>query len=183
MTERLLNKLEGHIANTGRYPPIIVRPIPGCRDDSYQVLDGHHRLEVLKRLNHTHADCLVWEADEEEALILLATLNRLQGEDDPRKRASLINHLSKRHDPTQLTKLLPERVEQVKRLMELGLPKPIPHAPEPIDNMPVAVHFFLLPAQKRKLLDRLKAIGGTREEALMGLMEAIDSIDLNTHSD
>ena len=47
MPEDLQEKLRAHIKRTGRYPHVIVRPHP---DDpaKYQVLDGHHRLAILK---------------------------------------------------------------------------------------------------------------------------------------
>ncbi len=180
MPEHLLAKLVDHIAGTGRYPPLIVRPIPVCEDDGsddaaadahYQILDGHHRVEALKRLGHKSAQCVVWQVDDQEALLLLATLNRLQGQDDPRRRAKLIAVLANHHDTKALAKLLPERSEQVKKLLEINTRLPEPRAPQPIESMPVAVHFFLLPKQKRRLNERLHTIGGSREEALMTLID------------
>lgn len=176
MPEELLSKLIDHIDDTNRYPPIIVRPIPTDQDNAsssphYQILDGHHRVIALKRLGHQSAQCVVWQADDREALLLLATLNRLQGQDDPQKRAGLIAALAERHDTKSLTNLLPERIEQVKKLLELNTHPPRLRSPKPIESMTVAVHFFLLPNQKRRLNERLDTIGGTREEALMTLID------------
>jgi ParB family transcriptional regulator, chromosome partitioning protein len=179
MPEHLLDKLTEHIAKTGHYPPIIVRPIKGATDDAtepspdkdYQILDGHHRVLALKSLGHESAECVVWQADDREALLLLATLNRLQGQDDPRKRAAIVGALADRHKTTDLAKLLPERSEQIKKLLEINKRPPAPRTPQPIEQMPIAVHFFLLPDQKRHLLDRLQEVGGTREEALMTLID------------
>ncbi|MBE3071108.1 MAG: ParB N-terminal domain-containing protein, partial [Planctomycetes bacterium] len=131
MPPRLLEKLKGHIQRTGRYEPLVVRPLrigevaggagdqnesracpttagqasratepdgvppptphsalstPHCR---YQILNGHHRAQALRELGHTHARCDVWEVDDAEARLLLATLNRLEGRDDPGLRARL----------------------------------------------------------------------------------------------
>lgn len=179
MPERLVGKLADHIARSGRYPPLIVRPIDadtGPQPDkptapAYQILDGHHRALALRRLGRTRADCVVWRADDREALVLLATLNRLQGQDDPRKRAALVGSLAEKHDLPALAQLLPERQDQLKKLLEINNRPPRPRAPQPLEEMPVAIHFFLLPADKRRLDQVLRALGGTREEALMRLLE------------
>src|SRR5258708_1872303 len=92
MSPDLTAKLRAHIKRTGRYPYLIVRPHPE-EQGKYQVLDGHHRVAVLRELGHTEARCDVWEVNDREARLLLATLNRLQGQDQPRKRAELIHEL------------------------------------------------------------------------------------------
>jgi hypothetical protein len=175
MPERLIVKLAEHIEKTNRYPPLIVRqlPVDTTEDDApvYQLLDGHHRVEALKRLGRTSAECVVWQADDHEALLLLATLNRLQGQDDPKRRAGLVSALVDRHDTKTLTNLLPERAEQLKKLLEINAHVPTPRAPQPVEGMPVAVHFFLLPQQRKRLNERLRTIGGPREEALMKLVD------------
>src|SRR3989304_3669206 len=77
MDEERLEKLAENIRREGDYPPLVVRPHPegkGC----YQLLDGHQRAEVLRRLNHRKAACYVWEVDDQTALVLLGTLNRLE---------------------------------------------------------------------------------------------------------
>lgn len=104
-------------------------------------------------------------------MLLLATLNRLQGQDDPRKRSSLISALAKQHDTSELAKLLPERIEQVKKFLDVAQSLPKPRAPKPVSDMPVAVHFFLTPDEKRRLNRRLHTISGSREEALMTLID------------
>jgi ParB/RepB/Spo0J family partition protein len=169
----LMEKLAEHIAATGHYPPLIVRPA-GDDTGAYQVLDGHHRWRVLEQLGHTEAQCVVWDVDDERALVLLATLNRLQGSDDPRKRAALVAELHERFGRSigELGKLLPDGREEVRRLLDLRQPPPAPAGPPDLEDMPVAVHFFL-PGRDRKVLEAaLKQIGPTREKALMSLVES-----------
>jgi len=82
MDEERLEKLAANIGREGDYHPLVVRPHPeepGC----YQLLDGHQRLQVLKHLGHEDAVCYVWPCDDQTALVLLATLKRLEGQDDP----------------------------------------------------------------------------------------------------
>src|SRR5690348_11264890 len=77
LPEDLREKLAAHIRATGRYPHLIVRPHPK-QEGRFEVLDGHYRLLVLKELGHADARCDVWDANDREAKLLLATLNRLE---------------------------------------------------------------------------------------------------------
>ena len=71
LPDDLKAKLRAHIKRTGRYPFIVVRPHPD-EPDKYQILDGHHRIEVLRELGHREVRCDVWDVDEHEAKLLLA---------------------------------------------------------------------------------------------------------------
>jgi len=81
-----LAKLRDHIERQGYYEPLVVRPYPK-RAEYYEIINGHHRRRVLEQLNRSYADCVVWQISDEQALMLLATLNRLAGQDDPSRRA------------------------------------------------------------------------------------------------
>ena len=118
MTEDLRAKLRAHISRTGRYPFIVVRAHP---DDSecFQVLDGHHRVEILRELGHTEARCDVWDVSDREAKLLLATLNRLEGQDVPIRRAQLIHDLLSEMSVPDLGGLLPESDKQIEELHSL----------------------------------------------------------------
>ena len=118
MPDGLREKLKIHIKRTGRYPFLVVRPHPE-QPGKYQVLDGHHRVAVLRELGHAEARCDVWEVDDREAKLLLATLNRLQGQDLPRKRALLLHELLGEMSTGDLAGLLPESEKQIKELHAL----------------------------------------------------------------
>jgi len=107
MSDDLRAKLRAHISRTGRYPFIVVRPHPE-EPDEFQVLDGHHRVEILRDLGHTEARCDVWAVDDREAKLLLATLNRLEGQDLPVRRAQLVHELLGELSLADLAGLLPE---------------------------------------------------------------------------
>lgn len=166
MPKALLDKLARSIERTGFYPPIIVRPI----GERYQILDGHHRVLVLKQLGETNVNVVVWQADDEQSLILLATLNRMRGEDDPRKRAALLTKLGQSMDIKELAKRLPEDSQRVQKMLSLHAAPPSPKAPRPIDQMPVNLHFFMLPQQRSAVEARLREHGGTREAALLNIL-------------
>jgi len=118
MSEDLREKLRAHIRRTGRYPFVVVRPHPedpGC----FQVLDGHHRVEILRELGYPEARCDVWNVDDREAKLLLATLNRLEGQDLPVRRAQLIHELLGEMPLMDLAGLLPETDKQLEELESL----------------------------------------------------------------
>lgn len=118
LADDLRGKLKAHIRRTGRYPFLVVRPHP---DDpgKYQVLDGHHRLAILKELGHSHARCDVWQVDDREAKLLLATLNRLEGQDLPIRRAELVHALLADTSVDDLAGMLPETGKQLEELHSL----------------------------------------------------------------
>ncbi len=159
----LLRKLKGHLQRTGRYPPIIVRPLGA----DYQILDGHHRAAVLRELGHTSARCDVWPVDDDEALLLVGTLNRLAGADDVRKRAQLVAELRDRFDGERLAELLPESSEQLEKLASLVLPPPDVAAAPEVGSMPSALTFFLTDSERRSVLTALRAHHQDRSAALL----------------
>jgi ParB-like chromosome segregation protein Spo0J len=115
MSDDLREKLKAHIKRTGRYPFLVVRPF----GEKYQVLDGHHRVAILRDLGHAEARCDVWDVDDREAKLLLATLNRLEGQDQPIKRAQLIHELLGEMGMEDLAGLLPETDRQLEDLHSL----------------------------------------------------------------
>ena len=170
MPPALLDKLVEHLRTADRYPPVIVRPLPAGEAGDGQILDGHHRVAALRRLGRDTARCVVWDVDDDEARLLLATLNRLQGQDDPRKRAALVARLSESMDLSALAARLPEDAYRLKKLAALAQRRPPPRTPRPIAEMPVALHFFLRPAQRSAVETRLREVGGPREAALLKLL-------------
>lgn len=170
MPEALLVKLVGHIGRTGRYPHLIVRPMPG-ETGAYEILDGHHRAEALRRLGREAACCEVWNVDDDEALVLLATLNRLQGRDEVRRRAGLLETLRQRYGEQRLPQWLPEDGARLDRLRQVRLEPPSPAPAIGASDLPAAVTFFLTPAQKRRLEDVLRAHAGTRSQQLIACLQ------------
>jgi len=111
-------KLVRNIERTGRYEPLIVRPSPE-RQGYFQIINGHHRWRALAQLGYKTADVVVWEIDDEQTDILLATLNRLGGSDDLAKKLKLLNRLSGRMTADKLAKLLPQTAKQIERLTSM----------------------------------------------------------------
>lgn len=113
-----LDKLRRNIERSGLYPTLIVRPHPS-KKGHFMILDGHHRKGILESLGHLEVDCQVWSVDESGAQLALATLNRLHGEDDPRKRAELVHTLSQSFTLPDLSALIPESEQGIADLLAL----------------------------------------------------------------
>ncbi|MEM9295178.1 MAG: ParB/RepB/Spo0J family partition protein [Planctomycetota bacterium] len=175
MPAELFDKLVEHLRRDDRYPPLIVRPLPPHerRDDrSHQLLDGHHRARALDQLGRATARCVVWDVDDTQALLLLATLNRLQGDDDPHKRSDLVAKLAERMDVPALAERLPEDAERLRLLLRVRDTPPPPAPPKLADDLPEPVYFFLPRPDKQRLESRLAEYHGSREQALMTLVDA-----------
>ena len=174
MPPHLLEKLKGHIRRTGRYEPLIVRPLNN--DGRYQILNGHHRARALRELGHTHARCDVWEVDDAEARLLLATLNRLEGRDDPSARALLVARLAEGRSAADLARLLPEPPDAVERLLRLAQPPPAPLAPDALEPIARPMTFFLTEEQHALVSEALREVG--RADARITRAESIERLAL-----
>jgi ParB/RepB/Spo0J family partition protein len=121
MSKSTFSKLLRNIERTGRYEPILVRPHPENRSN-FQIINGHHRYLALERLGYRTADCVVWDIDDEQTDILLATLNRLCGSDELGRKLELLKRLNKRMESRELARLLPQTAKQIERLTDLKMP-------------------------------------------------------------
>jgi len=170
MSDALLDTLARNIQRTGRYPPLIVRPHPQDAT-SFQLLDGHQRADILRRLGHTHAECVVWDVDDEQASVLLLTLNRLEGDDDPYRRGALLKQLTERMEIAEVAQLVPEDRDRIRRLVDITCPPPEPAPAPDVNDMPQAITFFLTGVRRTRLLEKLRAVAPDRSEALAQLLE------------
>lgn len=118
MDDERQTKLKTSIERNGCVQPLVVRKHPD-KQGHYILIDGHYRHSVLKQLKTRTAQCLILDVDEVQAGLLLATLNRLRGEDHPRKRAALLDSLLPHYSPTDLAAMLPETVAQIQDLLAL----------------------------------------------------------------
>jgi len=132
MSKANFTKLIRNIEQTGRYEPLIVRPCPqkNCHscasrnpDDDriscFQIINGHHRWQALRKLGYKTAEAIVWDIDDNDTDILLATLNRLGGSDILEKKLVLLKRLNQRMDTRELAKLLPQTTKQIERLTSI----------------------------------------------------------------
>jgi len=146
MKEEVLRKLRRHIERTGRYEPLMVRPHPS-EDNKFQVINGHNRLRVLRALNYDTAQCIVWDLNDDQARLYVATLNRLSGNEIPERRAALLENLLGTFDIDELAVLLPDdkkQLEELRRLSHLELEDSVEQSPASgIFEVPVILSFMV----------------------------------------
>src|SRR5574343_568400 len=91
MNEAIYEKVKSNIKKTGKYPALIVRPKPNS--DRFEIIDVWHRKQIITELGYEEAKGEVWDVDDTQMKLLLATLNRLKGTDDTKKRGKLLADL------------------------------------------------------------------------------------------
>ena len=153
MSKATFGKLCRHIEKSGRYEPPVVRPHPQ-RKDCFEILNGCHRIKALAQLGAENVQCVVWDVDDAQALVLLATLNRLCGSDEPNLKAELFKGLAERFDTKALSKLLTESRRGIERLCAMPAVPARPALPEKAFLNPVC--FFLNDEQKASLDTAIK---------------------------
>jgi hypothetical protein len=171
MPAATMDKLRRHIERTGRYEPLVVRPHP-ARAGDFELINGHHRKEILESLGYTHGACVVWEMSDGEALLLLATVNRLSGEDSPTKRLALIEELSvvMEADGAALALLLPEEEGTLKKVLEREEVLRIGEAPA-MGGMMEALTVFVTAEEKKRVVGALRGTDRELGRALVRWME------------
>jgi len=136
MSKKKFAKLIRNIERTGRCEPLVVRPCPatdchscesgnpetnaGTEADCFQIVNGHYRWKALCQLGYKTVEVIVWDIDDEEADILLATLNRLGGSDVLEKKLSLMARLTQHQPSRDLAKWLPHTAGQIHRLAQMN---------------------------------------------------------------
>ncbi len=119
MSNKNFAKLVRNIERTGRYEPLIVRPCPG-RENLFQIINGHYRCRALRQLGYETAEAMVWDIDDHDADILLASINRLGGRDVLDKKLALLCRLNERMQDRDLAKLLPLSRPQIQKLTKIS---------------------------------------------------------------
>jgi len=119
MSSKFMKKLEENIRKSGNYETITVRPHPEF-ENKFQIINGHHRVEILNKLAIEEVKCDVWKVNDSEARLLIATLNRLEGQDVPELRMSLLKNLISDYEVSELESLIPESAMQLEEILELN---------------------------------------------------------------
>ena len=163
MSAGQLGKLVRNIERSGCYEPLVVRDDPG-EAGCFQIINGHHRALALGRLGYTEVDVVVWDVDDEQVDVLLATLNRLGGRDVLDKRIALLARLREKSSCKDLAKLLPATAKQLDRLGRLKLPEMPAEAGDCAFAEPLV---FFVGTDQREVIERALSFaacdeGGTR---------------------
>jgi len=152
MSRASLAKLMRGIAHTGHCEPLVVRPHPD-RAGCFQIINGQHRCDALRKLGYETADAVVWNVDDAQTAILLSTLNRLVGRDSLDKKLTLLRRLRRYMSIPELAKLLPQTRGQLERLISR---RPLsPGTPGSQNPFSVPMVFFVSEAQQKAIEEAL----------------------------
>jgi hypothetical protein len=163
MSRATFEKLVRNMERIGRYEPLVVRPCPGRRG-FFQIINGHHRCEALRTLGHKTAEAVVWNVDDEQTDLLLATLNRLGGRDTLDRKRALLQRLSLAMALRKLAQLVPQTRGQLERLVNTKWPVRAPSRQDRAFATPIV--FFADEAQERLVAQALA-------QAAVGLPEGL----------
>jgi hypothetical protein len=102
-------------------------------------------VRALKGLGAYVARCIVWDIDDDEARLYLATLNRLTDEEIPERRAALLEELLGAFGREDLAALLPESERQLDELESIVGNEGPALSEEPVgaDSHPVILDFMV----------------------------------------
>jgi ParB family chromosome partitioning protein len=87
-TKEQHDELKASILTNGFTVPILVRPLP---DGKYELIDGLHRIEIVKELDWTKIPAIVTSADEKKASILNILANTARGSQNPIDIAEMLD--------------------------------------------------------------------------------------------
>ncbi|MFC1935654.1 ParB/RepB/Spo0J family partition protein [Chloroflexota bacterium] len=110
-------RLQESLERFGLVQNLVVRPLD---NGIYEVLSGSQRLKALREQGITTALCVVVVVDDANARLLSQALNHIHGEDDLGLRAELLRQVLKKIPEAQVLSLLPETVQSLASLAELG---------------------------------------------------------------
>lgn len=85
------DELKASITQNGFTIPILVRPLP---DGNFELIDGLHRMEIVKELGWTKIPAIVTTTDEKRATILNILANTARGTQNPMDIAEALDRAS-----------------------------------------------------------------------------------------
>jgi hypothetical protein len=94
--------LEDNIQRVGFLDPILVVPFPPNEDGVvfYEIIDGEHRYEMLRMLNHDTASCIVVDPavfDEKTRMLQTARANHIKGSPNQHRMKQFIKTMVEKH--------------------------------------------------------------------------------------
>ena len=170
LSERARRALVGQISRHGCYPAVVVRRAPN-HPGKYEILDGHNRTEILRELGYTDVRCEIWPIDDEEAGVVAATLNRLRGRPDVKRRARQARRIARRLGHEEAAACLGITRRALEQLLTSSRP-PRPSSGGPgLDLHPVVFH--LSSAEKDQVQEALHAAGVGKLRRAQALLKAL----------
>jgi hypothetical protein len=168
---RARKALADQIARHGCYPALIVRAHPR-RAGKYEILDGHHRAEILRGLGEDAARCEVWPVMGDDVDVVAATLNRLRGRQGVRQRGRQVRGLVRKLGRQGAATALGLTPRGLRQQLDVARSPVRREAAEGLDLEPVVFH--LSRRQAADLREALRRAGGDRLPRGQALVRALE---------
>ena len=159
MSKGKFAKLARNIKRTGRYEPLLVRPCPR-RPGFFQIINGHHRCRALRELGYETVEAMIWDIDDHEADILLASINRLGGSDVLDKKLAVLSRLDRQTHAAEMAKLLPLSRTQIERLTTIDTQRLPPIKPAKVKFAAPLV--FFVDSRQKKMIEHALSLARER---------------------
>ncbi len=117
MDEAMLARLKESIRRYGLVENLVVRKVT---DDTFEVISGNQRLNILHQTDCNQVPCVVVDLDDAHARLLAQALNNIQGEDNLGIRAELIRHVLDKIPEKDVLAILPETGCSLQAMVSLG---------------------------------------------------------------
>ena len=168
---RARKALADQIARHGCYPALIVRAHPR-RAGKYEILDGHHRAEILRDLGEVAARCEVWPVVGDDVDVVAATLNRLRGRQGVQQRARQVRGLVRKLGRLGAASALGLTPRALRQQVDVARSPVRRDAAEGLDLEPVVFH--LSRRQAADLREAVHRAGGGRLPRGQALVRALE---------
>lgn len=117
MPDDLQERLRNSLRRFGVLVPLVVRQVG---PSTYETINGAERLAALRDIRAETIPCIRVPADDVESRLIGQVLNHVAGEDNLGLRAALLRDVLDRYSTQDVVALLPESVESLRGLTELG---------------------------------------------------------------
>ena len=113
----MMARLRESVTRSSLVENLVVRRVG---ENTYEVLSGNHRLQVLSELKMQTVPCVVVELDDAGARLLAQALSHIRGEDNPGLRAEVLRRVLDSVSQEEVLNLLPETADGLQALINLG---------------------------------------------------------------
>lgn len=169
---QIYEKLKQDIATNGCIYPIVVYH----KNGKYKIIDGHHRVKVLKELGYDKVNAIIVDVkDNNQALMQAVKLNTERGEQNPKILAQILKLLQE--DGFNITK---ETIYDEPTINDLFDILELQDNSEQILNkqeeeIDLVMYTFIVPKNYQKEIDEILSLFPSNREAFIALCQMMKS--------
>jgi len=158
----IYQKLKKDIEENGIIYPVILYK---NEDETYTIIDGHHRVKVAKELGITKVPAIITEVkSEKEALLKAIKLNTERGEQNPLILATILDEIRQNYNLEEETIYEKNTINDLLDLLKLDYNKIENIKQQQEEEIEFVIYSFVIPKKLKQDLDEiLKKFNTPRE--------------------